>query len=213
MGKSVAEIHQWLYNKILLAERNEEDIKEWASHKGLAVDDWMHEINERYGQPSGGRPLKEVIKSGNIHITLYEWVNGTELRLAALVTKILAINPQYKDDLINLFKSKGVIVAREYQGVQPQTPEEIYIILNDFLLDGMPTDRVNEVLSGNENVIIWRMIACLHKPHWDEVNGDVEHYYDLREAWVKAFVETLAPDFTYERRPGGNQKIVRIIAG
>ncbi len=203
------EIHQWLYNKIILLEKIEEDIEQWAANQGLPAKEWMQEIIESYGQPTEAVPLKKVTDKSNIHLWLYNTVQSTELRQAALITAILDEKPEFKDNIIEIFTKHGITAAREYKDVIPGSPEELYIILNDFVLEGMPDQRVNDILSGNENVIIWRTIKCLHKPFWDEVDGDVQHFHELREAWVKAFIETLKPEFVYERRPNGDHKIVR----
>lgn len=209
MSTSLGQIHHWLYNKIVLSEEIDEDIVSWAISQGLPASDWMEQVIEQYGKPTGGKPLKSIIDRSNIHLWLLERMKSAELRQAALITAVLKENPAYLQNLAEVFRLHGEKSAREYQEPLPKNPEEIYIILNDYILEGMPTDRVNEILSGNENVIIWRTAKCLHKPYWDEVNGDVEHFYDLREAWVKAFVETINPEFSYERRPGGDHKITR----
>lgn len=203
------EIHQWLYNKIILLEKIEEEIALWAENQGLPVNEWLLDIINSYGKPTEAIPLKKATAKSNIHLWLYERVQSTEYRQAALITAILKDKPNYKDNIVEIFAKHGENSAREYKGVVPGTPEELYIVLNDFVLEGMPDQRVNDILSGNENVIIWRTTTCLHQPYWDEVGGNVEDFHDLREAWVKAFVTTLIPEFTYERRPNGDHKIVR----
>ena len=203
------EIHQWLYNKIVMVEKIEEEIVQWADSQGLPASEWMEEIVNQYGKPTGAKPLKKVIDKSNIHVWLYERVGSTEFRQAALITKILKERPQLKSGIAEIFSRHGEASAREYKGVVLGTPEELYIILNDYVLEGMPNERVNDILSGSDNVIIWRTTTCLHTPYWNEVSGDVENFRDLREAWVKGFVETLVPAFSYERRPNGDHKIVR----
>jgi len=207
----LGEIHEWLYKKIVLQEKIEEEIVQWGNNRGLPANEWMEEFTHKYGKPTEAKPLKKAIDKSNIHGWLEERVNGTEFRLAALITTILKEDLAFKEDIYKIFSQHGQMAAGEYKEALPQNPEEIYIVTNDFMLDGMPTDRVNEVLSGNENVFIWRTVDFLHKPYWDEVNGDVTHLYDLREAWFKGFVETLTPEYTYEKRPNGDHKIVRKI--
>ena len=43
----------------------------------------------------------------------------------------------------------------------------------------------------------------------DIVVGDVQDFYEFREAWVKAFVETLNDRFKYERSEEGLNRIIR----
>jgi hypothetical protein len=205
----LGEIHEWLYHKIVLQEKLEEDIVRWANRLGLPASEWMEEVINQYGEPTGAKPLKKVIDKSNIHGWLHARVDSTEYRQAALLTRILKDRPDLKEKMKEIYVKHAESAAGDYQGALPASPEEIYIIINDYVLDGMPTERVNEVLSGNENVIIWRTSICLHQRYWDEVEGDVVHYYDFREAWIKSFVETLTPQFSYERRPNGDHKIVR----
>lgn len=211
MSSAVKEIHQWLYNKIILVEKIEREIEEWVDSQGLPSKEITAEIRKRYGRPTEAKPLHKIAKQGDIHLWLYEQVKSAELRQAALITEVLKIKPEYKDELVRIYARSGENEAKEFQGVLPKNPEELYIVLNDFLLDGMPTDRVNQILSGSENVLVWRTALDVHKEYWDEVKGDVNHLYDLRDAWIKAFVATLTPDLTYERRPNGDHKIVKKI--
>jgi len=208
MGLQLKKMHFWLYDKIVLAEKIEEDIVQWAKDRALPVDKWLQNIQEKYGKPTGGRPLKEIINASDSYGWLENKINSVEYRQAALITAILNEDPKYLEDLAAIFTRRGERAAEEYNGVKPKDPEEMYILLNDYLLDGMPNQRVNQVLDGNENLIVWRTTACVHKKYWDEVNGDVNNFYVLREAWVKAFVTKLRDDFEYEKRPNGNQKIM-----
>jgi len=170
-------IYKWLYDKIILLEKLEEDIGQWADSEGLPAQEWMQDTIERFGKPTEGKPLEKVTNKNNIARWLFDRVQSTELRQAALITDILSEKPELIDELIKIFKRHGENSAKEYQGLIPKMPEEIYIILNDYVLEGMPNERVNDILSGNENVIIWRTNKCLHKPYWDEVNGDVNILY------------------------------------
>lgn len=202
-------IYQWLYDKIILLEKIEEDMVQWAEAQGLPAKEWMQNIIQEYGKPTEGKPLEKAADKNNIARWLFDRVQGIELRQAALITGILEEKPEFEEGLMKIVAQHGETAAKEYQGLAPRTPEEIYIILNDYILEGMPNERVNDILSGSENVIIWRTNKCLHKPYWDAIGGEINHFYDLRETWVRSFIETLTPDFTYERRPNGDHKIVR----
>lgn len=74
----------------------------------------------------------------------------------------------------------------------------MYNALNDYILEGMPCDRVNVILDSDENKIIWKANKCLHNAHWEVVGGKVENFYNLREAWISAFVNSLNKDFYFK---------------
>ncbi len=198
MSLFLGKIHYWLYNKIIWYEKIEKDIIQWALKKELPIGTWVQDINEKHGPPLGSEPLEELIDTSNIHGWLQERIECAELRQAALVTQVLNRNTDYKTDLINIYKNQGKAAAGDYQG-DASTPEDIFNALNDYILEGMPCDRVNEIVSSGDNEYVWKSTTCLHTQYWRKVEGNVINFYELREAWVKAFVEELNPVFTYTR--------------
>ncbi|HEX2927660.1 MAG TPA: hypothetical protein VHP38_15610 [Ruminiclostridium sp.] len=209
MSLFLGKIHFWLYNKIIWYEKIEMDMIEWAQGKELPVGTWVQDNNERHGPPLGSEPLEQLIDTSNIHGWLQDRIESAELRQAALVTEILNRDSDYKSDLVEIYKRQGLAAAREYQNAA-DTPEEIFNSLNDYILEGMPCDRVNEIVSSNADEFTWRSTICLHTPYWQRVEGNVENFYDLREAWIKAFVEELNPGYTYYKSAGNIHRITRI---
>ncbi len=208
MSLFLGKIHFWLYNKILWTEKIEEYIKEWAKNKGLPAEKWSEENSGKYGASMGKKPLEDIIDTSNIHGWLQERIESAELRQASLVTAILSEDMAYKNELLELFRKQGQSAAAAYQS-KPVTPEEIFNALNDFILEGMPCDRVNEVIGSNEKEFVWRTTTCLHTTYWERVNGDIKHFYDLRKEWVTAFVNTINPDYRYSTKSDGIHSIER----
>lgn len=208
MSLFLGKIHYWLYNKITWFEEIEGEIVKWAEEKGLPVNDWVQEVNEKYGDPTGNKPLEDIIDQSNIHGWLQTKIQGAELRQADLVTRILGVNHDNKKDLILIFAKQGEAAAKGYEH-EVVTPGDIYNAMNDFILEGMPCDRVNEVMVSNEQEFIWETTVCLHTPYWEEVEGNVQNFYVLREAWIKAFVTTINSDFQYIKESEKINKIVR----
>lgn len=208
MSLFLGKIHFWLYNKILWTEKIEEDVMKWAEDKGLPADKWAGQNSEKYGASMGKEPLENIIDTSNIHGWLQERIESAELRQASLVTLILSEDMSYKNELLELFRRQGESAAAAYQD-RPATPEEIFNALNDFILEGMPCDRVNEVMSSNEKEFVWRTTTCLHTPYWERVNGDIKHFYDLRREWVTAFVNTIDHDYQYSTASDGVHRIER----
>jgi hypothetical protein len=201
MSLFLGKIHYWLYHKIIWSEKTEEEIVRWAEDHNLPAEDWVRQGIEKYGAPTEEKPLEEVIDTSNIHGWLQERIKSAELRQAALITLILAEDPDFKKDLLEIYKKQGEAAALEY-GFQPDSPEGMYQAFNDFVLEGMPCDRVNEAIFEDSNEYVWKTNTCIHTPYWDEVKGDVNHFYDLREAWAEAFIKKLNPEFTYEKTDG-----------
>lgn len=209
MSLYLGKIHYWLYNKIIWAERAEEEIIQWADAKGMPVTEWAHQSRQAYGEPTGDHALEDVIDQSNIHGWLQARIQSAELRQAELITKILNENLSYKEELIKIFENQGREAAKEYT-MEPDTPEGMYNALNDFILEGMPCDRASAIVANDPDKIIWKITTCLHSPYWEEVQGDVNHFYDLREAWISAFTETLNAHFKYSKSEDGKHLISRV---
>lgn len=179
MSLFLGKIHFWMYDKILWYEGIEEEIIKWAIDKGLPGESWKAQISERFGEATGGRPLETIIDQSNIHGWLQEKIASAEARQAALVTMILNENSDYKNDLMRIYEQKGESAALNI-GKDNLSPEEIYNEMNNFILEGMPCDRVVEQLSSTPEEYSWKLGRCLHRQYWDNVKGDVDNFYALR---------------------------------
>lgn len=211
MSLFLGKIHHWLFKKITWFENLEEKILEFAGNNGFNTDKIKEDIYGRFGKPTEKKPLEEIIDTTNIHGWLQGRINSAEGRQAALITLILNENTEYKKDLLELFKKQGENAGNEYKDINiPNSPNEVFNALNEYILEGMPCDRVNEVTENNENEIVWETTQCLHSVHYEAVGGDVKNFYDLREEWIKAFVKNLNNDFIFEKLSSNTQKIKRV---
>lgn len=80
--------------------------------------------------------------------------------------------------------------------------------INDYILDGMPCDRVNEVIKAEEDMVEWKRRVCVHSDIWNKEEGDVNYFYKLRSLWVKEFVNAVNSDFEYVE-DGNNTMVIR----
>lgn len=208
MSATLGKIHYWLYNKIKWYEGLEEEMIHWAGQfPEFTLEEWVTHMHQDFGEPTGDKPLEEIVDQTNIHGWLQSKIDSAELRQAYLVTRILTVRGDLKGELVGLFHKQGEKAALNYPQ-KPNTPEGLYQAMNDFILEGMPCDQVNEITHQSEDFIAWKTTECLHKPHWERVKGEVGNFYDLREEWLKAFIKTLAPDFRYEKLPDGTHRII-----
>lgn len=199
MSLYLGKIHYWLYNKIVWFENLEKEIINFAENNNLPVEQIKEEVLSKYEAPTENKPLEQIIDTSNIHGWLQSKIHAAEGRQAAWITAILKEKEEYKKDLMDIFKKQGEKCGVEHREKNyPTMPEEMYNALNDYILEGMPCDRVNVVLSSDENEIAWKATQCLHSPHWQAVGGKVQNFYDLREAWISAFVTSLNDDFHFE---------------
>ena len=157
------------------------------------------DIEERYGEKLPSKPLEELIDTSNIHNWLQSQIHSAEGRSAACTKLLIEANEENFKKLENIYKEQGVVAANKViqDGKSISSPKEIFDAMNDYILDGMPCDRVNEVISNEENKITWQVRIDVHKDIWDKVGCDVNYFYNLRNAWIETFVSNLNDNFKY----------------
>ena len=202
MSLFLGKIHYWLYHKIQWAERTEQALVVWAAEHGLPAEQWAADCHRKYGEPTDGRALEEIIDTTNIHGSLQHFISCVELRQADLVTRILSADPSHLEALAQVNETVGAAAAAAYAESavrRPDSPDRLFLALQDHVLEGMPCDRVNQVVSETEQEYVWQAASCLHTPYWQQVGGDVSNFYVLRDAWVKGFLQQLNQSYHYEK--------------
>ena len=211
MSLFLGKIHYWLFNKILWFEGLEDDIINLAKNEGLDIEVLSEEINNKYGAKLPSKSLEELIDKSNIHGWLQEKIHSAEGRIATWTTKIINKNNEAKDKMEKIYIAQGIKAGKEVieKGNRPESASDIFNSINDYILDGMPCDRVNEVSTSNEDIVEWTRRICVHKEIWDEENGNVDYFYHLRGLWIKSFVEEINNQFEYVEYENGLMAIKR----
>ena len=199
MSLFLGKIHYWLFNKVLWFESLEDEIKKLAESKGLNVSELEKEINKKYGAKCPNKNLEDMIDTSNIHGWLQSKIHSAEGRMAKW-TEVIISNG--KDDAISemkkIYREQGIKAAREAKSdLNSINAEDIFNAMNDYILDGMPCDRVNEVISSNDKEVKWERRICVHKDIWEETGVSVDVFYDLRSEWITAFVSEMSSDYEY----------------
>lgn len=195
MSRFLAPIHTWLFGKIKLYEDLEKNIISAYSKKyGTEnIDKIVNEAINKYGEYIEDKPLEEIIDVSNIHGWLQSKIINEESRSAYIFKKILL---QYNDktSAFDEVEKQAKYCADKIKNAA--SPENVFERLNEFILEGMPCDRVNMVIEKSENKIVWRADKCIHLNNYITGEGNVEFMYELRDVWIKTFVENV--DFGYE---------------
>lgn len=207
MSAFLGPIHYWLYNKIMLQEKIVEEILTLNEEAGF-----VKELDDSMVIHCGiieNQPLENMIDSGNIHGWLQEKVDIVENRLSYVVTAIIKENDERMVQILERVYQLGVEVFESIDEKEQWTSAEgIYKILNDMLLDGMPCDRVNEIISSSVDEVIYRRTRCIHETYWLEQGGFVMNYYEIRTKFVKGLLANTAFDYVADEE--GNYHIRRI---
>ena len=208
MSLFLGKIHYWLVNKVLWFEGLEGEIIKLAKDKGIDVEKLEAEINSKYGAKTPNKNLEDMIDTSNIHGWLQGKIHSAEGRMAAWTKVILENNQDYILDMRKVYENQGVNAANEAkESLENINAETIFNSMNDYILDGMPCDRVNEVIDSSEESIMWKRRVCVHKNIWENEGILVDVFYELREHWINAFVNTMNNDYEYVKLEDNIQSI------
>lgn len=186
MSAFLGPIHHWLYNKIQIQGQMVDAIIRLNEKDNLVTLNLRYLLEEKYGV-SETRPLVEVIDESNIHGWLQEHVSQVEFKLAEVVTMILNQDKEFYSKLDKVVQTVGEELAFEGD----LTLKEIYKEISDTLLDGMPCDHANALLSETDDEVVWKREVCVHSEYWLRVGGDVNNYYKLRDAFIKGLLSKI----------------------
>lgn len=198
MSLFLGKIHYWLFNKVLWFEGLEGKIIEFTKNEGLDVDKLEVKINQKYGEKLPNKKLEDMIDTSNIHGWLQGKIHSAEGRMAAWTNIILSNNKDVILDMKKIYAEQGINAANEAKvKLNNITAEDIFNRMNDYILDGMPCDRVNEIISSNEDIVQWKRRICVHKEIWENEGISVEVFYNLRNEWINAFVVEMNNEYEY----------------
>ena len=183
MSKVLGPIHYWLYGKIEFQNGLVERLSDLIIQKRYD-DGILSEMEQKYGVPEKGS-LEDRIDQSDIHGWLQAEIATVENRLAFLVTSMAAVPPECMSDIMNIAYEYGR--SKKLSG--ENSAEDVYRYLDDLLLNGMPCDKVNALVSQNQRAVVWKQTADIHARYWEALQGDVRYYYDVRERLVAGILE------------------------
>lgn len=193
MSAFLGPIHFWLYNKIKLQQSIVNELYSIGMRHNLSL---KQECDAHYGAFED-KPLEEIIDETNIHGWLQERVSQVEYKYAYCVTNLLSLLPdsfpQIESVLYQSGKEKGQTLKEAGIGISG-----IYKEITDQLLDGMPCDHAMNLISQEDNEVIWKRNICVHEDYWNAVGGDIHNYYVLRDAWLKGLADGC--DLIFEKK-------------
>ena len=217
MSSMLGPVHFWLYKKIVLQE------------------DLTRKIAERFpGHEKDvcGRmlPLQEIIDEANIHGWLQNRICDAESRYAHLVTEILkekgeaALEEMEKiayhfgqQNRIRANVSRGPFSAMETVDLATEESweadggeigaKDAYLALEDALLNGMPCDRINQVVEEDDTFVRWEQTMDLHRDFWTRVGGDSVVYDRIRGQVIRGMLDHTG--LTYTREADGTECLSR----
>ncbi len=205
MSAFLGPIHYWLYHKILVQERLVEMLLKLNEMEG-----YTKELEEETNLQCGvieKRPLEEMIDTDNIHAWLQEKVAIVEKRLSFVVTNMVKDNADRMKEILDIAYELGEELYGQVPEEAGESAEKMFKQINDLVLDGMPCDRINEVLDSTDDEVVFRQTRCIHEMYWVEFGGLVMNYYDIRRKLLEGLLVNSA--FEYMVDEDGNYHIRR----
>lgn len=182
MSAFLGPIHTWLYKKIKFQNGLTEEIIKTAEENNAAAD-ILNKLNDKYENIESGN-LEDIIDESNIHGWLQQRITVVENRLSYVIHLLTEKNVKN----IDLAYKAAYEFGKKYRVDLSFTPKEAYRALEDILLNGMPCDRVNEVIAEDEDKVVWRQTKDIHESYWNENNADLKYYYEIRKNLINGVI-------------------------
>ncbi|MDO5292639.1 MAG: hypothetical protein Q4F05_07805 [bacterium] len=199
MSAFLGPIHYWLYNKIIIQENLVEMILKLNEIEGY-VPELQKEVDRECGTIET-KPLEEMIDTGNIHGWLQERIIIVEKRLSFVVTAIVKDDAKRMEEILDVAYQMGEETYAQVTETETlDTAEKVYKAINDMLLDGMPCDRINELLETSEDQVVYRQSRCIHEAYWVEFGGLIMNYYDIRRKFLQGFLVKSGFEFVVDEQ-------------
>ena len=189
MSLFLGPIHHIMYGKIKFQDNLCEYIINGISEK--TGEDFAVVVNEVISPLPKGE-LEDVIDESNIHGSLQAMVSTVESRLAFIVSEAIKRGYLSLEDVKIIAKKFG----KQNSFDKDIKLEEAYQTIGARILNGMPCDRVEEVLVNDSKSVKWIDRIDIHKDYWNEVGRDSGDFYEIRSSLIEGLFEDTGIRYT-----------------
>ncbi|MDY3974506.1 hypothetical protein [uncultured Veillonella sp.] len=202
MSAFLGHIHYWLYKKIRLVIERENLILIEGEKR---LDDLATELHntaiDLYGAPiSADEKLEDIIDHSNIHGWLHGQIETASVREGTFIKDLLDCGGSDAEEaIITAFTTQGTAcgtVAKDQVNAITR-PQEIYQIMQDYYLNGMPCDGGDDVISDSDTEFVWEGNHKNQVMNWSKSSVDQSFMRRAYQAWFKAFVEAVDLSYTF----------------
>lgn len=201
MSLFLGPVHKWLFNKIVLLEKLEKSVIENSliNFNNDLIISIVQDAELKFGEYLKTYDLEELIDSTNIHGWLQNSINIVEKRSSYIFSNLyLHLGNQFKNILIEEVIKQAIDCSNSnldislpiHKNSSLETPKELFNHLNNFILSGMPCDKVNVIELDTDDKFKWKQEKCIHLKNYSESNSDIELMYLIKDLWIKTFIES-----------------------
>ncbi len=204
MSAFLGHIHYWLYHKIGRVVQREQLIYEKAEEMcGATAEELQSQVRQIYGEPLPDTELGELIDHSNIHGWLQRQITIAETREAAFIKELIdTCGGTAQDIVLTAFAEHGKICgehAKAQGKYDAETASGIYQAVNDYLLNGMPCDQNDVVITNDADKVVWEGDACLQERNWAKAGVDKTFMKECYQKWFAGFVTALNSALVYSQ--------------
>ncbi len=196
MSLFLGPIHHWMFNKILILESRAFSIASAMEGAGVESAAVGKAVSD-YGEKLAGRDLGEMLGDNSIHQFLYGLIAKIQIFEASLVD----LAKDSWDLVLKTAESHGrqtAVNAVRVSGARTDSLEDIYRLIHDNQLEGMPCDPGAETAVLTPGKLGYFHSTCNHIPNWEYTGVDIKRMCAITNAWIKGFIAGVNGKASYE---------------
>lgn len=197
MSLFLGKIHYWLFNKVfLLNNRTAKLVNALKIHYPQQIEEfWQYTLENTAPPLPPEKDLADLIDPNNIHAWLAAQINNAQMREAIFINECQENLPSEALMLIKqTFISEAQILAEKLlvtENYSNVSAPELYTLLNDQLLNGMPCDSEDQIEQEGPLYIAWSKSSCSKLELWKSLNVNVALMQELYFNWISTFLKCL----------------------
>lgn len=198
MSSDLKPIHDWQFNKIKSSEALERFILSVLTKNNESdIKDLTLEAVEKFGDYSLDLPLAEQVTMDDIHGWLEGMIHKSESRMSFYLSKVDSSELEaMRNSLYEYGKSEGA----KHQNVN--SPEDAYKVQNDCILEGMPCDKINKLISADEESLVWENTSDIHEASILKGGSDLNTFHDLRRSYISGLFDGMGYKYSFSQPEG-----------
>ena len=198
MSLFLGPIHHWMFNKILILESRAFHIASALEGAGVESAAVKKAVAD-YGEKLAGRDLADMLGDNSIHQFLYGLIAKIQIFEAGLVD----LAKDRWEIALKAAESHGRETAGKAvsaTGSKNASLEDIYRLIHDNQLEGMPCDPGAETAVISPSKLGYNHSTCNHIQNWEYTGVDIKRMCAITNAWIKGFIAGVNGSASYEVR-------------
>lgn len=188
MSAFLGPIHYWMFNKIQILESRAFAIAASLETGGKAEP--VKKAIDGYGERLDGKDIAVLLGDNPIHQFLEGLIGKVEVFEAQLVE---AAGDDF-DKVLSAVEAHGREMAARALGAsggKMGSLHDIYQVVNEYQLEGMPCDPGAVVEELSDDKMIYAHSSCNHIRNWEYTGVDVKKMCDVNNTWLKGLITGL----------------------